>query len=179
MSKDYLNNKEKQGIIAALKVMQILEEMAENDLFTKEEKTDIRKAITYTENAIFGKIDKKTGQPIEGDKKGVLKRLNTSAAKSFNNSLKNVELFISDKYEIKVYSKRVESELNAAYEDSKDYFHLVEAILDQNCKNCNRCGSKCPFYKLFEDKAIPEYDGAKKFDNCRYAFKTDEKGNVI
>ena len=94
-------------------------------------------------------------------------------------AIKNNELFISDKSEIEVYSKRVESELNAAYEDSKDYFHLVETILDQNCKNCNRCGSKCPFYKLFESKAIPEYDGAKKFDNCRYAFKTDEKGNVI
>ena len=179
MSKDYLNNKEKQGIIAALKVMQMLETMTNGALFNKDEKKNVRTAVTLLGKTIFGKIDKKTGDIIEDDETGMLKRLNPSAAKSFNNSLKNVELFISDKSEIEVYSKRVESELNSAYEDSKEYFHLVETILDQNCKNCNRCGSKCPFYKLFEGKAIPEYDGAKKFDNCRYAFKTDEKGNVI
>ena len=178
MSKDYLNNKEKQGIIATLKIMQIIDEMAKGDLFSKEEKSDLKRAITYTGKAIYGKIDKQ-GNPIKEDKEGVLKRLNPSSAKGFNNSLKQVQVFISDKYEIETYKKRVAAELDSAYEENKDYFHLVETILDQNCKNCTKCGSKCLFYKVFEDKCIPEFDGVKKLSNCKYAFKTDEKGNVI
>ena len=178
MSKDYLNTREKQGIIATLKIMQKIEQMMQSDLFTKEEKSDLKRAITYTGKAIYGKIDKE-GNPIVDDKEGVLKRLNPSAVKGFNNSIDNVQVFISDKYEIETYKKRVASELDKAYEENKDYFKLCELILDQNCKNCTCKGSECPFYKVFEEKCIPEFDGVKKLSNCKYAFKTDKEGNVL
>ena len=177
--KDYLNTKEKQGVIATLKIMQMVEKMVNGDLFNKTEKKDLRTAITLIGKSIFGKIDKKTGELIAGDESGMLKRLTPSAAKSFNNSLKNVEVFVSDRYEIETYKKRVLAELDKAYEDNKDYFHLAELILDKNCKNCTCKGRECLFYKAFEDKCIPEFDGVRKFSNCKYAFKVDKDGNAI
>ena len=178
MVKDYLNNKEKQGIIGTLKIMGMLEEMADGNLFSKEEKKNIRTAVTLISKSIIGKIDKKTGELIQGYNTSVLKRLNPAAAKSFNNSLKSVEVYVADKYEINTYKKRVSSDLDAAYEDNKDYFNLCELILDKNCKNCNRKGSECEFYKAFEEKCIPEFDGGEKCNNCKYAFKTDNNGKI-
>ena len=126
--KDYLNSTEKANIIAALKV-------------TTEEKTNIRKVITFMSKAIIGKVDK-DGKPIEDSKYGVLRRLNKAALISFNNSLKSTQFFVSDKYEIDTYKKRISSEITDAYEANKDYFRLVELILDKNCKNCTKCGSE-------------------------------------
>lgn len=176
--KDYLNTKEKQCVIATLKTIEMLEKACDGNLFAKEEKTNVRKAVTFLGKAIFGKIDKQ-GNPIEGDQEGLLKRLNPSAAKTFNNSLKNTEMFVSDKYEINTYKTKVSAELDKAYEDNKDYFHLVELILDTQCKNCKCENKDCKFYSVFEEKCIPEFDGAKKFSNCRYAFQTDGRGNLI
>ena len=171
--KDYLNSTEKANIIAALKVSTMFEDFLKGNLFTKEEKTNLKKSITFIGKAIIGKVDKK-GNPIEGDKEGVLKRLNKTALTSFNNSLKNTQFFVSDKYEIDSYKKRISSDIKDAYEANKDFFRLVELILYKNCKNCNKCGSKCEFYQEFENKGVPEFDGVKHGENCKYAYKEDD-----
>lgn len=138
--KDYLNSTEKANIIAALKVTTMLEDFLKGNLFTKEEKTSLKKVITFMGKAIIGKVDK-DGNPIEDSKEGVLKRLNKTALISFNNSLKSTQFFVSDKYEIDSYKKRISAEITDAYEANRDYFRLVELILDKNCKNCTKCGS--------------------------------------
>lgn len=171
--KDYLNSTEKANIIAALKVTAMLEDFLKGNLFTKEEKTNLKKVITFMSKAIIGKVDK-DGKPVEDSEEGVLRRLNKAALISFNNSLKSTQFFVSDKYEINSYKKRISSEITDAYEANKDYFRLVELILDKNCKNCTKCGSECDFYKEFENKSVPEFDGVKRGENCKYAYRGDD-----
>ena len=55
----------------------------------------------------------------------------------------------------------------------------VELIFDNCCKNCNRNGSECDIYKEFEKQCIYEFDGTDKCTNCKYAYKTDEKGKIL
>ena len=167
--KDYLSNKERSTIVAMLKIADRMEEFLEGDLLKKEEKADIRRSITYMCKAIFGKI--KDGKVLNDNNYGILKRLNPSAIKAFNRSVDRSKVFISDKSEIDTYIKRRMADLNAAYEENKDYFKLVELIISENCKGCNKCGTNCPFYHEFEDKCIPEFDGVKKFNNCKYSYE--------
>lgn len=167
--KDYLSNKERGSIIAMLKIADRMEEFIEGNLFTKEEKSDLKRAITYMCKPIIGKI--KDGKVEKEDNKGVLRRLNKSAINAFNRSVENSRVFISDKSEIDTYVQRRKAELTAAYEENKDYFKLVELILHENCKECNKCGSECPFYKEFEDKSIPEFDGTENLGNCKYSYR--------
>ena len=46
-------------------------------------------------------------------------RLNKTAIKSFNKAIKQTQIFVSSKYEINTYKKRVSSEIEAAYERKK------------------------------------------------------------
>ena len=169
--RDYLNNRERSLIVAMLKMADNMEEFLNGSLFNKDEKSDIKRSITYMCKAIVGKVE--DGKPIIDKKHGVLNRLNQSAIKAFDRSVKNSRVFISDKSEIETYIKRRKADLNAAYEENRDYFKLVELIISDNCKGCKKCGTNCPFYHEFEEKCIPEFDGVKKFDNCKYAYELD------
>ena len=168
--KDYLNNTERMSLIGALKIADMLENMIEGNLFTKEEKSNIKRSVTYLCKSIVGKLDK-DGKPIKDDSTGVLKRLNKEAINSFNKAIPKAKVFVSDQYEIESYRQRRSSELNAAYEENKDYYKLVESILYYNCKNCKRHCTECEIYKEFEEHCIPEFSGAKNTGNCRYSYE--------
>jgi hypothetical protein len=169
MAKDYLNSDEKSTIITLLKTLDAFESIMQGNLFTKEEKTNLKRGITYISKGILGKeVDGK----FEG---GMLPRLNLSAAKSFNNSLHKLKIFASDQSEIDAYSKRISSKLEEGYEVNKDFFNLVELVMHYNCKECVKCGSDCLFYKFFEDKAIPEFGDVKRGSNCKYSYRLEFK----
>ena len=174
--KDYLNNTERMSLIGALRIADMLEKMIEGNLFTKEEKSNIKRSVTYLGKAIVGKIDKK-GNPIEGDTTGVLKRLTPEAINSFNKAIPKAKGFVSDQYEIESYRQRRSSELNAAYEENKDYYRLVELIMDKNCKNCTECGSQCDFYKEFENHCVPQMDIMENDGKCKYSYSLEVKKN--
>ena len=84
--KDYLNNTERMSLIGALKIADMLENMIEGNLFTKEEKSNIKRSVTYLCKSIVGRVDK-DGKPIKDDSTGVLKRLNKEAINSFNKAI--------------------------------------------------------------------------------------------
>lgn len=166
--KDYLNSTEKLNLMAVLRVSKELENFLKGNLFTKEEKTDIKKSITFITRAIIGKKEPKT----EEDKKyGLLNRLNKDAVKSFFKALEKVKVFTFDKSKMDSYQKKVNADLNAAYEENKDYFRLVELIMFYNCRNCTKCGNECEFYKEFEAKHLPEFDGVERCGDCKYSYK--------
>lgn len=154
--KDYLSTTERLNIIAALKVAEMTEQFVQGDLFTAKEKGDLKRSVSYLV------------KPIE---KGVLPRLNKTAIKTFNKAIKQTQIFVSSKYEIDTYKKRVSSEIDVAYEDNKDYFKLVELILHYNCRNCTKTCSECEIYKEFEEKCIPEFTGTENTGKCKYSFK--------
>lgn len=174
--KDYLNNTEKMNLIGALKIADMLSKMIEGNLFSKDEKSNIKCSITYLTKSIGGKTDKE-GKFIISKEKGALSRLNIEALESFKKSINKIQVFISDKYEIEVYEKRVKTELNAAYEENKDYYRLVELIMDRNCKNCTKCGCDCEFYKEFENHCVPQFDLMENANNekCKYAYRLELK----
>ena len=73
---------------------------------------------------------------------------------------------------------RKDAELNAAYEDSKEYFDLVEIVMDKCCKDCTKHCENCDLCKHFNDnEVIPFYDGngvEKDLGNCKFSYKSED-----
>lgn len=158
--KDYLNNAERLNIVAYIKMIENEKEMLNSNLLEKEEKTNIKKSITFMEKCL----------------NSLLSRLNKSAKSALGKSLKNVKVYVSSNSDIDIYAKRKSNDINAAYEENKEYFRLVELIMFYNCKDCNKCGNNCEFYKEFENNCIPEFSEAEHIGNCRYAYSLPIKG---
>lgn len=157
--KTYLSTTERLNIIAALRVGEMTEEFLKGDLFTKKEKGDLKRSVTFLV------------KPIQA----LLERLDKEAIKSFNKAVKETKMFVSSKYEIDTYRKRISSELDAAYEENRDYFKLVELIMHVNCRDCQTPCAECEFYKEFERKCIPEFSEVEHCGNCKYSYTFDKK----
>lgn len=155
MMKDYLSNTERLSIISALKIAEKTEEFIEGNLFNNKEKADIKRSVTYMTKSILS----------------MLERLNPTAIKMFNKAIKNTKVYVSSNSDIEIYQKRKSAEIEKSYEENKEYFELVELIMYYNCKNCNKCGNECLFYKAFEENCIPELEETDHLDNCKYAYK--------
>lgn len=158
--KDYLNNTERLTLISAIKNSEQLKELSNNkNLFTNKEKGDLKRASTYIYKVVAS----------------VLQRLNKEAIKTFNKAVLNTKVFISSNSDIKIYEKRKSADLEAAYEENKEYFKLVELILFYNCANCTKNGSECDFYKEFENQCVPEFDEVVNNGNCKYSYQVINK----
>nr|WP_278046231.1 DUF5651 domain-containing protein [Clostridium saccharoperbutylacetonicum] len=106
----------------------------------------------------------------------VTTRLNEKAKKAFDKSKSGVSFYLGSNIEIEVYRKRRSADIDAAYEENKEYFKLIELIMHYNCQNCKMDCHECLFYSEFEKNYIPEFTG--KEPNCKYAYRTiDLKGN--
>lgn len=158
--KDYLSKDERVQLLFLKKYMdninRILEEWGIRNNLSKEEVKSLKSARTWGEKAFDS----------------IKRRLNPTAEKTFWNSIKDAYIRVHDEYAMKRYSKHLSSKLNDEYEKNRDYYRLVELILDKNCKNCQMHCTGCEIYKEFEEHCIPEplgYDSGK----CRYAY-TDE-----
>ena len=154
--KDYLSNEERINIIIALKSVITIDALLKTNLFLKSEQGDLKRSCTYL---------------IKSITEGVLQRLNPSAIKTFNNTLNGIEILAVSKHEMATYEKKKSSNIEASYEENKDYFKLVELILFYNCKGCNRSCNQCEIYREFEDKCIPNLDGVKYSCNCKYSYQ--------
>lgn len=161
--KDYLNNTERLTIISFLKVVEQSEGLINSRLLSKDEIANIKRGCTYITKAILS----------------VLKRLNKDAVNAFNKSIKNTKVFVSSNSDIEVYSKRKSAEIDAAYEENKEYFKLVELTMFYSCQDCKRKCDECEIYKEFEEQCIPEFDGMKQLDNCKYAYSGSEVNEAL
>ena len=72
-----------------------------------------------------------------------------------------------------MYRRELSSKLDDDFEKNKDYYRLVELIMDRNCRNCNKHGAECEIYKEFEGHCIPEPE--INMGNCKYSYKGEEK----
>ena len=128
---------------------------------TKEEKTNLKRGGTFIKNTL----------------KSMINRLGESTAKKYVRLYDNSKVVVISDSELEVLSKRKDAELNAAYEDSKEYFDLVEITMDMNCKDCTKHCEDCDLCKHFdEQEVIPFYDNmdsgiVKDLGNCKYSYR--------
>ena len=153
--KDYLSSTERLALVAILKNAEQLLTFTDGDLFTNKEKGDLKRAHTLTYKTVAS----------------MLIRVNKTAFKAFEKAANNTKVYVSSNADIDIYKKKKSAEIEASYEENKEYFELVELIMFYNCENCTMCGKDCLFYKAFEENAIPEFDGAEHNKNCKYSYK--------
>ena len=76
--------------------------------------------------------------------------------------------------ELQVMMKKKSAELDAVYEENKEYYDLVELTMDGCCKNCTRQGSQCDLCKHFDEQSVPEFDDSKDYGNCKYSYREED-----
>lgn len=156
--KDYLNSKERLMILSLIKVAEQSNDLLNSSLMTKDEQSNLKRGITFTMKAA----------------KGIIERLNKSALKTFINTLNNSQVYIGSKFDIDTYAKKKVADIEAAYEENKEYFRLIELILFYNCQDCQKDCKECLFYEEFENNCIPEFSTKEQIGKCRYAYKGDK-----
>lgn len=88
--KDYMGELERERYCMFLVLLKVSQELLETNLLSKEEKTNLKKAIAF-------------GQKVNLFKEG---RLNKSAAKTLNNVVKNGKVTYMDLYTSEIWSKK-------------------------------------------------------------------------
>lgn len=162
--KNYLNNQEIKEALILTYCRVLVNHFVEGSVMTKEEKTNLKKGGTHIRNTI----------------KSMIERLGEDTAKKYVRAYKNTKIVAMTDSEIEVLAKRKEAELNAAYEDSKEYFDLAEIAMDMNCKDCKRCFKDCDLYRhMDEQEVIAFYEGfegemMKDLGNCKYAYLSED-----
>ena len=160
--KTYLNNQEVKEALILTYCRVLVEHFVNGNVMTKEEKTNLKKGGTFIKNTL----------------KSMIQRLGESTAKKYVRLYENTKIVVISDSELKVLSKRKDAELNAAYEDSKEYFDLVEIIMDMNCKDCTKHCENCDLCKHFNDnEVIPFYDenGVEKdLGNCKFSYRSED-----
>lgn len=162
--KDYLNNQEVKEALILTYCRVLVEHFVNGNVMTKDEKTNLKRGGTFIKNSL----------------KSMIQRLGESTAKKYVRVYENSKIIVISDSELEVLSKRKDADLNAAYENSKEYFDLVEITMDMNCKNCTRHCKECNLYEHFdEQEVIPFYDNmeseiVKDLGNCKYAYRSDD-----
>ena len=153
--KDYLNNSETKELIILNQVSLLAKKFVESSLMTKEEKADLKRGRTYIKKTIIH----------------MLERLGEREAKKFVKLYGQSRVAVITDSELEVLQKRKSAQLDAAYEENKEYYDLVELAMDGCCKNCTRQGSQCDLCKHFDEQSVPEFDDTKDCGNCKYAYR--------
>ena len=152
---DYMGELERERYCMLLVLLKVSQELLETNLLSKEEKTNLKKAIAF-------------GQKVNLFKEG---RLNKSAAKTLNNVVRNGKVTYMDLYSSEVWNKKKNHDIKASYDENKEYFNLVELIFHYNCRGCTRCDyQNCDFYKEFEENSIPELVDTQ-VGKCKYYYE--------
>ena len=158
--KTYMSSQERLTIVSLIKNAEQAKVLLRGSLLDAKETKNLKTGLTYIKNV----VDK------------VISRLDKDATKTFNNTVKDTQVYIMSNYDISKYVKKKTATLKSAYEDNKEYFKLVELIMHYNCNNCNKCYKDCEIYNEFEEQCIPELNGDKA--NCKYAYSLEELKNV-
>lgn len=161
--KDYLNTIERENLIRLVHLASDVERCLEGNTLTNKEKGNLKRAASFAMNTVTS----------------VLERINPTARTTFQRSTKGSKMTLDTYGDKEINLKKKISDYTTAYEENEDYYKLVELIFDNCCKNCKHDGSKCDIYKEFEEQCIYEFDGTDKCTNCRYAYKTDNKGKIL
>lgn len=153
--KDYLNNSETKEMIVLSQARNLIKHFIEGNVMTKEEKTSLKKASTFLKNGLVS----------------LNQRLGNEQAKKFVRLNEGSRVIVITNSELEVLQKRKVADLKAAFEDSKEYFDLVEITMDLNCKDCNKRFKDCELYKHFEEQEIIPFNEEIDLGNCKYAYR--------
>ena len=102
-----------------------------------------------------------------------IQRLGEDEAKKFVRTFEGSKVVAITDSELEVIQKRKLADLNAAYEENKEYVELCEIVMDMNCKNCNKNWKKCDLCKHFNENEVIPYDDDTDLGNCKYAYKKE------
>ena len=153
--KDYLNNQEEKELIVICTAKNLTEHFAKGNLVSKSELADMRRGTSFMMKTV----------------ESLLKRLDQKYVDKFLRLARNSKTIVISETELDVIKKRKDSELNAAFEDSKEYFDLVEISMDLNCRNCTKCFKDCDLYRHFEEQEVIPFNEEIDLGNCKYAYR--------
>lgn len=153
--KDYLNNQEEKELIVICTAKNLTEHFSKGNLVSKAELADLRRGTSFMTKTV----------------ESILKRLDQKYVDKFLRLAKNSKTIVISETELDVIKKRKDAELNAAFEDSKEYFDLVEISMDMNCKNCNKCFKDCDLYRHFEEQEVIPFNEEIDLGNCKYSYR--------
>ncbi len=153
--KDYLNNAETKEMIILVQTRNLVKHFVDGQVMTKEEKADLKRGSTFMKNSLIKMIN----------------RLGEGQAKKFIRLFESSRVVVVTDSELQVLQKRKQADLDTAYEDSKEYFDLVEITMDLNCKNCTKCFKECDLYKHLDINEVIPFDESKDLGNCKFSYK--------
>lgn len=156
--KNYLNKQERVAILFFTNLLDRVENMIEDwdsrGNLTKNERKWLKSCVTFGIKALESILYRQD--------RGVVANLQKEKNKS--------AIHLDMKHSLEVIAKKKSADLKASYEENKEYFKLVELILEHNCNGCRKQFTECEFYKEFEDQCIPYADGNEEFQNCKYSY---------
>lgn len=155
--KDYLNNIEEKESIVICTAKNLTEHFANGKLLTKGELADMRRGTSFMMKTV----------------ESLLKRLDQKYVDKFLRLAKSSKTIVISETELNVIKKRKDAELNAAFEDSKEYFDLVEITMDLNCRNCTKCFKDCDLYRHFDEQQITPFDEYTEVGHCKFAYRKE------
>ena len=106
--KDYLNNAEIKELVILATTRNLVEHFVNGNVMTKEEKSNLKRGSTYIKNTLSKMI-----QRLGGDE-----------AKKFVRTFEGSKVVAITDSELEVIQKRKLSDLNATYEENKEYVEL-------------------------------------------------------
>lgn len=153
--RDYLNSNEREKFLLMAKLMDAVDffiELEPKGIITKEEKKNLKTSATLIEKTL----------------QGIIGRLNASNKKTIANSINTLGVLLLNDYANKEYMRKKSASELDTYELNKDYFDLVEEIMYQNCKYCEKDCKECGYYPHFENNYLT--DMGENYGNCRFAY---------
>jgi hypothetical protein len=153
--KDYLNNIEEKELVVICTAKNLTDHFAKGDLVTKEELGNLRRGTSFLIKAIDH----------------ILKRLDQKYVDKFLRLARSSKVIVVSEIELDVIKKRKDAELNAAFEDSKEYFDLVELVMYYNCQNCMTSCKDCGFYRHFDEQEVIPFDETEDMGNCKFSYR--------
>lgn len=163
--KDYLNSEEEKDMIIIITAVYGL----------------VKRFYKFTDKQGEGNLKRGCSFIIKG-LDNIFSKVGMKELEKLQRKAKYMTVCTIDDEKFKTLNKRKIADTKAAYENSKEYFDLVELSMDMNCHNCNRSCKECDLYKHFEEQEITPFDEFTEVGHCKYAYKlggaTDDKVNI-
>lgn len=159
MMKDYLNNQEVKELLILNYVRVLVGHFTDGNVMSSDEKTNLKKGGTFIKNTL----------------KKLIARLGEKEAKKFVRLYENSKIVVISDSELEVLAKRKDAQLKAAYEDSKEFFDLVEITMSINCDGCSKNHKECSLCNFFDNQEIIPFDENNDLGNCKYSYELHKK----
>ena len=156
--KKYLNQQERITFLYMTNLMDRTENMIEDwdqrGNLTKEERKYLKMSLSFGLKAF----------------ESILHRLDKSVVAALKKEKDRSGIHLDMVHSLEIIKKRKKAELDASYEENKEYYRLVELILDSKCQGCRIPCGECEIFEEFQKQCVPYADGNEEFSNCKYSY---------